>query len=292
MKSSDSSANDDSLVRLACPHCDQHIAFPQDNPAVDIQCPQCGIAILLSRSESGEIVGITHKAEAKPSRFAAVLRAYRPQKRHAGPLFTLLVFLGIYFFGAPWLTFRWALKKAERGDTAAQMEVALRYETGNGPWRDYEQAIWWYSEAANNGELHALFLIHGALASTKQPSDPRITIHDKYGREGLVFLAAALSGPDTVRKLFGNFRRDPLAERFLRKHAAAGSAIASIQLAIDNPFGGSCLPSESSKTVTDGPLPKFFHGYGKEPPFEAGTPARAAADSVHKAFRQVVEDNE
>ena len=52
--------------------------------------------------------------------------------------------------------FKWVRKAAEQGLAAAQYDIGECYEYGEGVPENYYQAIDWYYEAANQGELRAL----------------------------------------------------------------------------------------------------------------------------------------
>ena len=290
--------SDDDLVRLVCPQCQQPIAFARDNPADEIGCPKCDVGIQLERLADGGIGSVEAFAPESSSPATAVPQTgrFRLQRKHAGLLFTFVVFLGIYFVGIPHLKFRWALKKAKQGDVAAQMDVALRYEAFGGTWRNFEEAIYWYAEAAGNGDLHAMFLIHGAMAPKKELTSNYITIHDGYGKEALAVFALSL-GKDKatkVPKFFTDaYQPDPLGQSVLQDYADRSSAIALVQLARDNPFSFRFQPSEYTERIASGPLMDFFRNFGNETPFEPGSKAEIAARNIHRAFRNAVrEDSE
>ena len=48
-------------------------------------------------------------------------------------------------------TFKEVLQKAEQGDSDAQLEVAARYEDGNGVTKDIQEAVAWYTKSAAQG---------------------------------------------------------------------------------------------------------------------------------------------
>ncbi|MHC4880266.1 MAG: GYF domain-containing protein [Planctomycetota bacterium] len=159
-----------------------------------------------------------------------------------------------YLVISPWLHFSKVLSAAEEGNVPAQMEVALLYETGTGTWQSYPDALKWYASAAENGDMNAMFLLYGAVASERSGDETRLVLTSTDGRGqrpeitkelmeknpllGLVtMLAEAHQDDDSDRPLPSddvdkfNYAADPLASAFLTKQAGDGSAIAMMQLA-------------------------------------------------------------
>lgn len=224
---------DNDLVRLDCPQCNQRIALPRDNPAVEIGCPKCDVGSRLERSENGEIAqaNLLSPTDNRPSRGSTLLNRFRPQKRHAGLLFALLVFLGIYFLGVPFLMFRWALKKAEKGDVAAQMEVALHYETGDGPWRSYPDAVHWYVRASSQGHHGAMHLLFGGLQFKRSGNPARVNVAQEMAAltDAQAFAIVLNRRPIADVQKWVEF--DPIARRILEDLADRGSSLARLRVA-------------------------------------------------------------
>jgi hypothetical protein len=282
---------DNDLVRVICPQCDQRIALPRDNPAVEIGCPKCDVGIRLDRTDDGDIAGaeLFAPVESQPSVGTGRVNLMQRIRPHTGKLFLLFVVLGIYFIGVPHLMYRWTLKKAEKGDVAAQVELGLRYEKGDGTWQDFTKAIHWYATAAHKGDLNAMFLIHGGLMSQREQSSSRINIAERNAREGRKVLAELMSKRWPMEEhIRQNIRLDPLAEAFLTSHAKRGSSIALVHLATGNPFDLRCLPSDYVDRVNDGDLPEFLRTSKKERPFEKDRVSEFAYQNVLGAIKRVV----
>lgn len=270
---------------------DQRIALPRDNPAVEIGCPKCDVGIHLERLGDGGIGGVETFApeESQPATAAGGVNLMQRIRPHGGKLFLLIVSLGIYFIGVPYLMFQWTLKKAEKGDVAAQVELGLRYEKGDGTWQDFTQAIRWYASAADKGDLNAMFLIHGALMPQNEPSGSRINVAERNVREKRQVLAELMTKrwpmEDHIKQ---NIRIDPLAKAFLTSHAERGSSIALVHLATGNPFDLRCLPSAYVDQVNGGDLPEFLRTGGKEQPFDKDRVSNFAYLIVRGAIKRVV----
>lgn len=106
--------------------------------------------------------------------------------------------LGFAHLTGTWLTgversdeesFRWFLRAAQQGDTGAQHQVGLRYETGWAVKQDHAEALKWFRLAADNGSAAALGkigIIH--LRGRGVPKDPA---------KGISLMKAAVKKGDT-----------------------------------------------------------------------------------------------
>jgi hypothetical protein len=68
--------------------------------------------------------------------------------------------------------------KADKGDAAAQYDLAVRYATGNEAPKDLTTAVSWYRQAAEQGHAEAMFALGRALAKGEGvPRDPAGGLH-------------------------------------------------------------------------------------------------------------------
>ncbi|KRD71707.1 tetratricopeptide repeat protein [Ensifer sp. Root278] len=60
---------------------------------------------------------------------------------------------------APLQPFEQVLERAEKGDVEAEIDIGIRYQTGEGVARDVLKAIGWYRGPAEKGNAKAQFLL-------------------------------------------------------------------------------------------------------------------------------------
>ena len=60
------------------------------------------------------------------------------------------------------------IKKAEQGNTEAQLQLGLAYYNGNGISKNYRKAYSWFQKAAEQGHAEAEFMLGEMLRSGKK----------------------------------------------------------------------------------------------------------------------------
>jgi len=63
---------------------------------------------------------------------------------------------------------KWFREAAEQGDPAAQFNLGVLYETGQGVAQNFAEAVKWYHEAAEQGEPQAQFQSRCFLTKSAQ----------------------------------------------------------------------------------------------------------------------------
>ena len=70
--------------------------------------------------------------------------------------FALLIFIAVPNIShSQDADYQQTLEKARLGDVRAQFNLGLAYDRGEGVTQDYEDAVYWYRQAANQGDAHA-----------------------------------------------------------------------------------------------------------------------------------------
>jgi TPR repeat protein len=89
----------------------------------------------------------------------------------------------------------WYTRAAEQGDSDAQYNLALSYEEGTGVAQDYAQALTWYMRSAEQGDPDAQFAVgtyHEQGLSVPEDAELARSWYQKAAMQGHLGAARAL----------------------------------------------------------------------------------------------------
>ena len=78
--------------------------------------------------------------------------------------------------------FRENLQAAEQGNAAAQFNLGVMYENGQGVRQDYAQAVQWYRKASEQGDAQAQFNLGGMYAEGRGVRQDLALAQEWYGK--------------------------------------------------------------------------------------------------------------
>lgn len=126
-------------------------------------------------------------------------------------------------------TFQWMRKSAEEGNVDAQKDLGFLYEMGEGTPINYEKAIYWYKQAADNGDIG----VNGGVSATAKAAIGAVYAYklNDYSKGFPWFLQAAKEGNDFAQEavwgcyVYGRGVRQNRseAEKWKRKLLASGN---------------------------------------------------------------------
>lgn len=121
--------------------------------------------------------------------------------------------------------------RAEQGDAASQIQLAVLYADGQGVEKDYEAAVKWFRKAADQGAAHAQYNLGIAYASGRGvDKDPAVAVqwYHKAASQGH---AMAQYNLGVLHDAGEGVRKDPAeALQWYRKAADQGHAMAQFNV--------------------------------------------------------------